>query len=124
MALIAEEPPITLPRGIGEGAAVQPGLGLGLEHPVGARIADREEVADRDVKPDPVVVAAGLEQQHAIRRIGGQPVGQDAAGRARTDHDVVEVAVEPRHGAVCAAGCGPHRGRKASRCSRVSTVIG
>ena len=38
-----------------ERAPVQARLGLGLEHPVGARIADREQVADRNVKPDPVV---------------------------------------------------------------------
>ncbi|MEH2516202.1 hypothetical protein V1279_001775 [Bradyrhizobium sp. AZCC 1610] len=55
---------------IGKRPPVEPGLCLGLEHPVRARIADRKEIADRDVKPDPVVVAAGLEDQHAVFRIG------------------------------------------------------
>ncbi len=79
-----------------ERAAVEARFGLGLEHPVGARIADREQVADRNVKPDPVVLAAGFQQQHAIGRIGGQPVGQHAARRARADDDVVVLAVDRR----------------------------
>ena len=37
-----------------ERAAVQAGLGLGLEAPVGARVVLGVEVADRDVDPDPV----------------------------------------------------------------------
>jgi hypothetical protein len=48
---------------IGQDAVVEPRLGGRLELPVGARIADREEVADGDVEPDPVVLAAGLQQQ-------------------------------------------------------------
>src|SRR5262249_47745261 len=43
-----------------EAAAVEPGLGLGREQPVRARIADGEQAADRDMKPDPIVVATGL----------------------------------------------------------------
>ena len=83
---------------IGQRPAVEPGLRLGLEHPVRAGIADRKEVADRDVKPDPVVVAAGLQDQHAVFRIGRQPVGHDAAGGARADHDIVEITFKPlRH---------------------------
>src|SRR5262249_59007146 len=79
-----------------EAAAVEPLLRLGLEHPVRARIADGEEVADRDVEPDPVVVAAGFEQQHARCWIGGEPVRQHAAGRARADDDVVVLTFEWR----------------------------
>src|SRR5207244_2109092 len=71
---------------------------LGLEHPVRAWIADSEQVAHRDVEPDPVVAPARLEHQHARFRIGRQPVGHDAARRAGTDDDVVEVAFETRHG--------------------------
>ena len=59
-----------LAAGIVETAAVEPFLRLGLEHPVRARIADGEEIADRDVEPDPVVHAAGFEQQHAHSCIG------------------------------------------------------
>ena len=83
---------------VGQRAAVEPGFRFGLEHPVGAGIADRKEVADRDVKPDPVVVAAGLQDQDALGWVGRQPVGHDAAGRARADHDIVEITFKPfRH---------------------------
>src|SRR5580704_1736657 len=44
-----------------EAAAVEALFGLGLKTPVGARIADGEQIADRNVKPDPVVAAAGFE---------------------------------------------------------------
>ena len=79
-----------------QAAAVEARLGFGLEHPVGARIADREQIADRNVEPDPVVAAAGFQQQHAVVRIGRQAVGQHAAGRARADDDVVEFALDGR----------------------------
>ena len=82
-----------LAAGIGQRAAVEAGFGLGPEHPVRTRIADREQVADRDVEPDPVVVAAGLQDQHAVRRIGRQPVGDDTAGGARADDDIVEITL-------------------------------
>jgi len=50
------------------------------------------------VKPDPVVAAAGLQDQHAIFGIGRQPVGDDAAGGTRADHDIVELTFKPlRH---------------------------
>ena len=75
-------------------AAVEAGHRFGLEHPVGARIADREQVADRDMEPDPVVLAAGLEQQHAAFRIRRKTVRQHAACRARADNNVVVVAFE------------------------------
>ena len=76
---------------VGQRAAVEARLALGLEHPVRARIADGEEIADRDVKPDPVVLAAGFEDQHALARIGRQPIGEDTSGGARADDDVVEI---------------------------------
>ena len=83
-----------LAAGIVEAAAVEAFLRLGLEHPVRARIADGKKVADRDVKPDPVVHAAGFEQQHAHAGIGRQSVRQHAAGRARADDDVVVLAFD------------------------------
>ena len=86
-----------LAAGIGQRAAVEAGFGLGPEHPVRTRIADGEEIADRDVKPDPVVVAAGLQDQHAVIGIGRQPVGDDAAGGARADDDIVEITFKPLH---------------------------
>ncbi len=87
-----------LAAGIGQRAAVEAGFGLGPEHPVRTRVADREQVTDRDVEPDPVVVAAGLQDQHAVGRIGREPVGDDTAGGARADDDVVKITFKPlRH---------------------------
>ena len=74
---------------IGEAAAVEAGLGGGLEAPVGARVAHQVEVADGDVDPVVVVLAAGLQEQHARIGIGRQAIGQQAAGSARADDDVV-----------------------------------
>ena len=84
-----EQPPSTRAARIGEAAAVEAGLGGGLEAPVGARVAHQVEVADGDVDPVVVVLAAGLQQQHARVGIGREAVGQQAAGRARADDDVV-----------------------------------
>src|SRR5262249_33638871 len=53
-----------LAAGIAQRPTVEPRFGLGLEHPIRARIADREEIADRNVKPDPVVLPAGLEHKN------------------------------------------------------------
>ncbi len=78
-----------------EGAAIQPGLGLGLEAPIGARIVLRIEIADRHMDPDVIVAAAGLEQQHADVGIGRQPVGEHAPGAAGADDDIVECAEMP-----------------------------
>jgi hypothetical protein len=66
------------------------------KHPVGARIADGEQVADRHVIPDPIVAAAGLQHQDAPLRIGREAVRQQAAGRACADDDGVVVAVDER----------------------------
>ena len=70
---------------------VEPGNSLGPEHPVGARIADGEEIADGDMKPNPVILAARLQYGDAIVRISREPVGENAAGGARTDDDIVEL---------------------------------
>src|SRR5262249_48122165 len=71
-------------------SAVETGLGLRLEAPVPARIADGVAIADRHMQPDRAVGAAGLEQQDFGSWIGRQTVGEQAAGRARADDDVVE----------------------------------
>ena len=90
-------------------------VGRGLVAPVGARIGDGVEVADRDVDPEPVVLAARLQQQHRHRRIGRQPVGEQAAGAARAGDHVVVAAEDLVHRADSsrrrvrtnrAAGCG------------------
>src|SRR6185437_3988002 len=82
-----------LASGIGQRAAVEARLGFGAEHPVGAGIADRKEVAHGDVEPDPVVAAAGLQDQDAVTGFCGQPVGHDAAGGAGADDDIVEITL-------------------------------
>ena len=66
--------------------SVQAGLGLGLEAPVGARVAHGVEIADRDVDPEVVVAAAGLQQQDAVRwgrRTGGWPARSRPCRRRR-----------------------------------------
>src|SRR5215213_8144507 len=70
--------------------AVQACLSFGLEHPIGAGIADGEEIADRDVKPDPVVLAASFENADRVSRILGQAVCQNAAGGTCPDNYVIK----------------------------------
>ncbi len=72
-----------------DGSSAQAGLRLGLEAPVGARVVHAIEIADRDVDPQVIVLAAGFQQQHGNLRIGGQAVGEQAARRAAADDDVV-----------------------------------
>ena len=79
---------------IGELAPVEPRLGLRAEQPVRARVADGEEIADRDVEPDPVVAPAAFDKQHAVPGIGGKAIRQHAARRAGAGNDVVELAFE------------------------------
>ncbi len=67
---------------IGELAAVEARLLGGCEHPVGAGIADGKKIAGRNMKPDPIVGAAGLDHKHAVGRVRRQTVGENAAGRA------------------------------------------
>ena len=98
-----------------EAAAVEPFLRLGLEHPVRAGIADGEQIADRDVEPDPVVLAAGLQQQHAHGRIGGQAICQHAAGRAGADDDVVVFALDRLRFDHCHYPRSPHRAKRMRR---------
>jgi hypothetical protein len=89
------------PARVVDRTAVEAGLGLGLEAPVGARVVFGFEVADRHADPEIIVVAAGLEQQHAPRRIGREPVREQAPRGAGADDDVVEAPHEfgccPRH---------------------------
>ena len=77
------EPPSALPRGQAIGRLPVPGLGLERKLPREARVVDRAEVADRQAQPEVARVAAGLEQQDAAGRVGGQPVGEHAARPSR-----------------------------------------
>jgi hypothetical protein len=103
---------------IAQRPAVQAGVGLGVVEPVGARVADAVQVAHRDVDPVVVVLAARLDQQHALGRVGAQAVGQQAAGRAGADDDVVKNLALVLHGGLslvvfCRAGW---RRRRVRRC--------
>ena len=79
---------------IDQGASVETWLRLGLHHPVGARIADAVQIADRDMHPVIVVAAACFQQQDARGGILRQTVGQHAAGCAAADDDVVVASVD------------------------------
>jgi hypothetical protein len=50
------------------------------------------EIADGYVDPDPAVLATRLEQQDRHLGIGGQAIGEHAAGGAGADDHVVEAA--------------------------------
>ncbi|MCY1228496.1 hypothetical protein D9M72_408170 [compost metagenome] len=79
-----------LAAGIAEGTAVEALFGGRRKAPVGARIVDAVEIADRNVDPVVVVAAAGLEQQHAMAQVFGKAIGKHAAGATRPDDDIVE----------------------------------
>src|SRR6185437_9530094 len=80
-----------------QASPIEARLRLSLEQPVGARIADRKQITDRNVKPDPIVAPARLKQQYAICRISGQAVREYATRRARANDDVVELAFHGGH---------------------------
>src|SRR5215470_12153669 len=85
-----------LATGIAQRTTIEPRFGLGLEHPIRARIADREEIANRNVKPDPVVLPAGLEHKNTRFRIGRKSVSKHASGRAGAYDDIVVFALDRR----------------------------
>ena len=70
-------------------AVVELGLGLGVEHPVDARIVERLVVAERDVDPGIAVLGPGLEQQHAVAAVLAETSGHGTAGRAGSGHDEI-----------------------------------
>ena len=85
---------------VAQRAAIQPGVGFGAVKPVGARVADAVQITHGDMNPVVVVLAAGLDQQHTFGGVSAQTVGQQAAGRASADDDVVEVVAQK-------TSCGP-----------------
>ena len=72
----------------GNAPAVGVGLGLGAVEPVGLGIGEKPRIADRDARPR-IAGRPRLQQQHAVARVGRQPVGHHRAGRARADDDVI-----------------------------------
>ena len=71
-------------------AAGQTWVGLGREAPVGAGVGNGVQVAHRHLDPEPVVFAAGLNQEHTVIRVGAEPVGEQAARTACSHDDEVE----------------------------------
>src|SRR5262249_22885035 len=61
----------------------------GIE-PIDLRIGEQLAVAERDMNPDVAVVAARLQQENAMATRGGQTIGENAAGAAGADDDIVE----------------------------------
>ena len=76
---------------VDDAAAGQPRVGLGGEAPIGAGVGDRIQVANRHLDPEPVVFAPGLDQEHPVIGVGAEPVGEQAAGTARSDDDEIEL---------------------------------
>src|SRR5450631_2647863 len=62
---------------------------LGDEEAGKTLIENRPVVSDRELEPKIAIGPTGLQQQHAARWIGRQPVCDHAAGRSRADDDVV-----------------------------------
>ena len=115
----ARRPAEHLAAGVEHPAAVHVGLGVGPVLPVVEAVADRDRQRRRHVheRVDPPVGVAGLEDQDAGAGIGGDAVGERAAGRATThDHHVVPVCAHlpscPRPSPRTSAG------RPAAGCAR------
>src|SRR6516165_5470849 len=61
----------------------------GIE-PIDLTIGEQLAVAKGDVNPDMAVMAARLQQENAMATRGGQTIGENAAGAASADDDIVE----------------------------------
>jgi hypothetical protein len=70
--------------------AVQRRLGLRFVGPVDVGAGEELAVAERHVDPAVGVARPGLEQQDVAARILGEPVGEHATRRPRTNDDVVK----------------------------------
>src|SRR6266566_1580538 len=71
-------------------AVIELRLWLGFAQPIDFGIVEQLAIAERDMNPDMPVMAAGFKQQDAVQAGFGQPIGQDAAGGAGADDDVIE----------------------------------
>jgi hypothetical protein len=69
---------------------MHPRFRFGLEAPVIERIADRVDVSDRDMQPNPAVALPGFNDENKVFGIGGQTVGEQTTGRAGADDDVIK----------------------------------
>jgi hypothetical protein len=89
MPLIEDEPPSTLPPRPEHAAIAGAGIGLGLVAPIDRRVGKGLAKAERDVDPAVALLAAGLEQEHARRRVFAEPRRDRAPGRACADDDKI-----------------------------------
>ncbi|MNO86581.1 hypothetical protein D3C76_779850 [compost metagenome] len=71
-------------------APVQPGLRHGIERPIDMPCGQDRRDADRGMNQRRPVLWPGFEQAYSHARVGAEAVGQDTAGGAGTDDDVVE----------------------------------
>ena len=78
------------PARLDDAPVVEFGFRLRGIEPVHLGIGEQLAVTERDVNPDVPVVTTGFEEQNAIAPRGGQAIGEHAASRAGTDHNVVE----------------------------------
>src|ERR1700733_3825112 len=76
-----------------QAAAIETFFGFGLEAPVRARITDGKQISDGDVKPYPIVAAAGFEQKHALVGVAGKTISHQTAGGACADNDIIVLAL-------------------------------
>ncbi len=65
------------------------GVGFGLEPPGQRRVVEQFHEPDRDMDQRVPVAPAGLDEDDPHRRVLGQPVREDASGRAGADDHVI-----------------------------------
>jgi hypothetical protein len=78
------------PARLDDRSVVELGLRLRGIKPVDSAVGEQLAVAERDVDPDVAVVPARLQQENPMAARGGQTIGENAAGAAGADDDVVE----------------------------------
>ena len=71
-------------------------LGLRRKRPDVLAAGDQLADAERNAQPAVLVLASRFEQQHLVPPAGGEAFHQRGPGRARPDHDVVELAFRHR----------------------------
>ena len=69
---------------------IDAGVGFGGVFPVDALVVEGLAIADRCLDPETPIAAARLEYQHAVPAVGAESIGENAAGRACANDDVVE----------------------------------
>ncbi|MCY1294687.1 hypothetical protein D9M70_439920 [compost metagenome] len=72
-----------------DAAILKRGFRLARIHPVHLRVIVAAGVADRDLEPEGIVVAAGLDQKHLVATVLAEPARKDATRRPGADDDVI-----------------------------------